>query len=192
MSTTTTQATNRDETNTNRDESVVKNTHEYQGSTDTLWQPRQITDDSQKNHVDQVNTNASASVPNAIEQLDANEQKFTSLLAQGYTGTQAYRLAYPHKSKLKNSTVRYNVVQLLAKPNIQTEIEVKRTTLAQIARLTEDRIIETLTEAKTGSKSLTDTMLAMYEHANGKAKQTTEVISKSVSVNIDLTAPLTE
>ena len=160
-----------DTTNTtNRDKTVVKTTHELQSSTPI----------------------SSTLTTVAMPELTAQEIKFSSLVAQGYTLTKAYRLAFPNKAHINNDTVRVNSSRLLAKDNITQEVAIKRKTLSNIARLAEDRITETLTEGKQGSKSLTDTMLAMYEHANGKAKQTTEVISSSISVNIDLTGKLTE
>lgn len=155
----------------NRGRSVVKNTQSNIGATDiSIEELNAITD---------------------TQELTAEEQKFTALMARGYSATQAYRLAYPHK-QLTNGTVRTYASALLTKPDIVTDIAVKKSTLSKLARLAEDRIEDTLINGKTGSKAVTDTMLAMYEHANGKAKQQTEVISKSVSVNIDLTMPLTE
>jgi hypothetical protein len=153
--------------------------------------PRVIHSDP-SNYVDETTTQPQIPTESnvATPELSLEEITFINLVARGYSATQAYRQAYPHK-KLTYATIRFNASRLLTKSNIAQEITVKKSTLARLARLSEDRIEEVLTDMKAG-KVVADTALAMYEHANGKAKQTTEVLSRSISINLDLTSDLTD
>jgi arylamine N-acetyltransferase len=161
-----------DETPQSTDTTIIKNTPEQVDTPQTTVEPIQAS---------------------ATDNLSIEEIRFVSLVVQGYSLTTAYRKAFPAKKSLGYDTIRQYASRLFTKSNIQSEVTVRRDTLARLARLSEDRIEDTLINGKTGSRAVTDVSLAMYEHANGKAKQTTEVISRSVSVNIDLTSPtLTE
>lgn len=157
-------------TTPNREETVVKTTQDQQIQTDGLVQlPEQ-----------QVYT--------------AEEITFINLVAKGYSLTTAYRKAYPAKRNLSYETIRAYASRLYANSNISTEVATKRENMARLARLSEDRLEQILIEddsMRKGSR-VADVAMFLYDHANGKAKQSTEIISKSVSVNIDLTGSLTE
>lgn len=120
--------------------------------------------------------------------LTAEELTFTRLLSKGYSGVRAYRLAFPAKKHLKNSTVRVNVSKLLAKTNIIMEIESSRLTQARLAREAENRLEEILTEGSIHSKTnkVAEVSMFMYEQANGKATQKIESKSAHISVVYDL------
>lgn len=122
------------------------------------------------------------------ESLTAEEQKFCSLVAQGYSGTRAYRLAYPAKSHLKNKTIYTYASDLLRKSDISQEIQTAQLTQARLARLAENRIEEVLTEGSIHSKTnkVAEVSMFMYEQANGKATQKIESKSAHVSVIYDL------
>lgn len=120
--------------------------------------------------------------------LTAEELTFTRLLSKGYSGVRAYRLAFPAKKHLKNSTVRVNVSKLLAKTNIITEIQTAQLTQARLARQAENRLEEILTEGSIHSKTnkVAEVSMFMYEQANGKATQKIESKNAHVLVTYDL------
>ena len=118
--------------------------------------------------------------------LTAEELKFSSLIAQGFTLTRTYRIAFPTSKHLKNYTVRKYASALYSKSNIVTEVETKITKNAYLARLSEDRIEEQLTTGDMG-KVTSDVAMFMYDHANGKATQRIEQKTTAISLNIDLT-----
>lgn len=120
------------------------------------------------------------------ERLTAEEQKFCSLVAQGYSLTTAYRQAFPSKSKLSYNTIRQYAFTLYAKSDIKSEVETKQETRARLARLAEDRIEEQLTDGKLG-KVTADVSMFMYNHANGTPVNKVDVRSQSIQLNIDLT-----
>jgi hypothetical protein len=115
-------------------------------------------------------------------------------VAKGYTATSAYRKAYPSKADKSYGYIRNLAMALMTKHDIVTEIASVKNTTAYLARLAEDRIEEVLTEGDIHARGsrVPDVAMFMYDHANGKAKQSTEIISKSVSVNIDLTSSVVE
>lgn len=118
--------------------------------------------------------------------LTAEELKFTSLVAQGFSLTRSYRIAFPTSKHLANYTVRKYAAALYSKSNIVTEVETKIAKNAYLARLSEDRIEEQLTTGDMG-KVTADVAMFMYDHANGKATQRIETKSQSITLNIDLT-----
>lgn len=120
------------------------------------------------------------------ERLTAEEQKFCSLVAQGYTLTRAYRDSFPAKKHIGNDTVRRYSAELYAKSSIKSEVETKIETRARLARLAEDRIEEQLTDGKLG-KVTADVSMFMYNHANGTPVNKVDVRSQSIQLNIDLT-----
>jgi len=120
------------------------------------------------------------------ERLTAEQQRFCSLVAQGYTLTRAYRDSFPAKKHIGNDTVRRYSAELYAKSSIKSEVETKIETRARLARLAEDRIEEQLTDGKLG-KVTADVSMFMYNHANGTPVNKVDVRSQSIQLNIDLT-----
>ena len=120
--------------------------------------------------------------------LTANEIVFVKHVAQGYSYTQAYRKAFPAKASLAYSTIRKNAFKLATKSNIATEVSTTKERTAHMARLAEDRIEEILTEDDSQRKGnkVADVAMFMYDHANGKAMQRTQVEGKYVTVTYDL------
>lgn len=133
-------------------------------------------------------TNLTTTTNEITEDLTAEEITFSHLVAKGYTLTQAYRKAFPAKSHLQNNTVRVNASALMTKTNISTEVATHRKRSAHMARLAEDRLTEVLEEGDINNKhhKVPEVSMFMYEQANGKARQTTEVIGKHVMVTYDL------
>lgn len=125
--------------------------------------------------------NKSAEIP-----LTAEEIKFCSLVAQGYSLTRAYRVSFPTSKHLANYTVRKYAAALYSKGNIATEVETKKIRNAYLARLAEDRIEEQLTDGR-NEKVTSDVAMFMYDHANGKATQRIEQRTEAITLNIDLT-----
>lgn len=120
--------------------------------------------------------------------LTAEEQLFCSLVAKGYSGTKAYRMAFPAKKDLKHNTVYVNVSKLLSKNNIATEVATRQETASRLARLAEHRIEDILVNddsSRKGSK-VADVAMFMYEQANGKATQRIMTENKHVVVTYDL------
>jgi hypothetical protein len=125
--------------------------------------------------------------------LTAQEIKFAKLTAQGYSLTKAYKLAFPAKADLQPETIRNYASELMRKSEVSQEVATTVQRQALLARLAEERIEETLTSGKLGSKAVTDTSMFVYDHANGKAKQSMDITSRKVEVHLDLTgveAPL--
>ena len=118
--------------------------------------------------------------------LTAEELKFSSLVAQGYTLTKAYRAAFPSSKGLHNNTVRRYASVLYSKNKIVTEVETKQAKNAYLARLAEDRLEEQLTDGR-NEKVTSDVAMFMYDHANGKATQRIEQRTEAITLNIDLT-----
>lgn len=162
------------------------NTMQQVNPTDT--QPTDNRDQTVVNNTvqEQIPTEQADTVSMTVE-----DKHFCNLVASGYSGTEAYRIAFPSKSKLKYSTIRAYASNLLTNYNIITEVESTKANKLRLARLAEDRISEVLTDMRPG-KTVADVAMFVYDHANGKATQRTEVISKSVSVNIDLTGKVTD
>jgi hypothetical protein len=122
-------------------------------------------------------------------QLQPHEiELFTSYLAKGYSPVKALRQASERFSDKSFGYVWKVARQQLNESDIQRQVETKKEKLSELARLSEERIEEILTDGKVG-KTLADVSMFIFDHANGKATQRTEITSKSVSVNIDLTAP---
>jgi len=121
--------------------------------------------------------------------LTAEDIKFTRLLAKGMTPTTAYRQAFPLQAKLSYDYIRKKALALSQKYEIRTEVETTRETQAKLARLAEDRIEQILTRDSSTTKGnkVAEVAMFMYDHANGKAQQSVNVTSTSVSFNIDLT-----
>lgn len=120
--------------------------------------------------------------------LTAEQIHFSKLVAKGYSYTQAYRKAFPAKSKLAYSTIRKNAFNLATKSSIVTEVESTRERTAMLARKAEDRLDEILTEDDSQRKGnkVAEVAMFMYEQANGKATQKIESKSAHVSVIYDL------
>lgn len=120
--------------------------------------------------------------------LTAEQIHFAKLVAKGYSYTQAYRKAFPHKARLAYSTIRKNAFKLATKSNILTEVATTKERTAHMARLAEDRIEEILTEDDSQRKGnkVAEVAMFMYDHANGKAMQRTQVEGKYVTVTYDL------
>ena len=118
--------------------------------------------------------------------LTANEIKFSRLVAKGIPLTTAYRQSFPAKSGLAYNTVRAYARDLYQKSSIVSEVATARDTQARLARLAEDRLEETLTDGKPGSRAVVDVSMFMYDHANGKATIKAEIKSAHVSVTYDL------
>jgi hypothetical protein len=103
-------------------------------------------------------------------QLQPHEiELFTSYLAKGYSPVKALRQASERFSDKSFGYVWKVARQQLNESDIQRQVETKK-------------------DGKVG-KTLADVSMFIFDHANGKATQRTEITSKSVSVNIDLTAP---
>lgn len=122
------------------------------------------------------------------DQLTAEEYTFSHLVAKGYSGVQAYRKAFPSKSKLAYSTIRVYASELLTNSNIITEVQITKQRQARLARLAEDRLEQILVEDDSQRKGnkVADVAMFMYEQANGKAVQKTEVKGQHVVVTYDL------
>lgn len=120
--------------------------------------------------------------------LSAEEITFSRLVAKGYTPTQAYSKAFPTASNLAYGTRRNKAFALMTKHDIVTEVETTRETTARLARLSEDRIEQILTEDASDSKGnkVADVAMFMYDHANGKATQRLEQKIAHVSVTYNL------
>lgn len=118
--------------------------------------------------------------------LTAQEIAFTRLVANGFSMSSAYRKAFPRAKELSYDYVRNKASELMAKTEIKTEVQTTRETQARLARLAEDRLHETLSEGKTGSRVVNDVAMFMYDHANGKATIKAEIKSAHVSVTYDL------
>ena len=120
--------------------------------------------------------------------------KFINLVAKGMPPTTAYRKVFPAKAKLQYDTVRALAFKLMADNDIQMAVQTRKTDLARLARLSEERLEGILTEDASTDKNskVADVAMFIFDHANGKAKQTTETINKSVSVNIDLSGDALE
>lgn len=120
--------------------------------------------------------------------LSAEEILFSRLMAKGYSMSRAYRLSHPAKKHLSYSRIRRLASELAAKQHIQTEVEVSKEKSARLARLSEDRIEEVLTDGDIDSKNsrVADVAMFMYEQSNGKAVQKTEVIGRHLMVQYDL------
>lgn len=125
----------------------------------------------------------------AIRGLNAEELKFTRLLAKGITPTTAYRQAFPLESKQSYDGIRRKALALVEKQEIITEVQTVVETRARLARLAEDRIEQILvtddSQAK-GSK-VAEVAMFMYDHANGKATQRIEQTGQFVTINMNLT-----
>lgn len=121
--------------------------------------------------------------------FSAEELSFMNLVAKGYSQTQAYRMAFPAKSKLKASTLRNYAMQLMTKNDILQGIETAKLTQARLARMAENRIEQILTEGSIHSKTnkVADVSMFMYEQANGKATIKQEIKSAHVVAIYDLT-----
>ena len=120
------------------------------------------------------------------DDLTANEIKFSRLVAKGIPFTTAYRQSFPAKSDLAYNTIRAYARELYQKASIVSEVATARETQATLARLAEDRLHETLSEGKQGSRVVNDVAMFMYDHANGKATIKAEIKSAHVSVTYDL------
>lgn len=122
------------------------------------------------------------------EPLTAEEINFSRLVAKGYTGTKAYRMAFPHKAHLKHKTVYVNVSRLLSKSNIITEVATTKETTSRLARLAENRIEDILVNDSSSVKGskVAEVAMFMYDHANGKATQRIQAQSAHVHVVYDL------
>ena len=118
--------------------------------------------------------------------LTAEEIKYTRLLAKGVPKTTAYRQAYPLQAKQSYDHIRRKAIALAEKPVIITEVATTIERQARLARLAEDRLEETLTDGKPGSRAVVDVSMFMYDHANGKATIKAEIKSAHVSVTYDL------
>lgn len=118
--------------------------------------------------------------------LTAEDIKFAHLVASGEKHNKAYLQAYPHKKHLTPATIKVNSTKLLAKDNFITEVQTTIETKARLARLAEDKIMQALTDEKL-NKTNADVAMFMYDHTNGKARQTIEQTTQSISLNIDLT-----
>lgn len=121
--------------------------------------------------------------------LSAEEYTFSKLVAKGYSGTTAYRKAFPAKSKLSYNTIRTYSSELLTNPDIITEVQTSRVKQARLARLAEERIEQILITDDSMAKGskVADVAMFMYDHANGKATQRIEQTGKFVTVNMNLT-----
>ena len=118
--------------------------------------------------------------------LTAEEIKYSRLLAKGVPKTTAYRQAYPLQAKQSYDHVRRKAIALAEKPVIVSEVATTIKRQARLARLAEDRLEETLTDGKPGSRAVVDVSMFMYDHANGKATIKAEIKSAHVSVTYDL------
>lgn len=119
------------------------------------------------------------------EDLTAEEIKYSHLLAKGYPKNKAYREAFPLQAKQSYDHIRRKAIALAEKPEIVTEVATTKQRQARLARLAEDRLEEILTEVKPG-KVVGDVAMFLYEQANGKAVQKTEVKGQHVVVTYDL------
>ena len=122
------------------------------------------------------------------EELSAEERIFCGLVAKGYSGTRAYRQAFPAKKHLQHNTVYTNVSKLLSKNNIATEVATIKETTARLARLAEHRIEDILVNddsSRKGSK-VADVAMFMYDHANGKAVNKVQHTGVFVHATYDL------
>ena len=130
----------------------------------------------------------SKDVSTVNDALSAEEILFSALVSKGYSATTAYRKAFPHKSKLKYSTIRVYASELLTNPNIVTEVATHQERTARMARLAEERIEDILINDDSQAKGnkVADVAMFMYEQANGKATQRVEMQSKHVSVTYNL------
>lgn len=123
------------------------------------------------------------------DDLTAEQIKFVSLVAKGFSGVQAYRQAFPTAKNLSNGYIRIKASELLTNPNIQTEVATTKEKQARLARLAEERIEEILTEVDVESKhgKVPEVAMFMYEQSNGKATQKIQHQGVFVSVSYDLT-----
>jgi len=111
---------------------------------------------------------------------------FIGLMARGASPSYAYRQAFPIKVKSLNyETVRRYAYDLCNNSSIYTEVATRKERLANMTRLAEDHIEDVLVSGK-HNKPTNDVAMFMYEQANGKATQKTEVIGKHVLVTYDL------
>lgn len=139
--------------------------------------------------IDPTTTDLTPPIAEIIEpDLTAEELAFTRLVSKGYSGTRAYRIAFPAKKHLKHGTVRVNVSKLLSKANVFTEIQTATLTQARLARQAEHRLTEILEDGSINSKTnkVAEVAMFMYEQANGKATIKAEVKSMHVMAIYDL------
>ena len=208
-----------DNSTTQQQMSSVVNHDALKVQSDTLWQPQQdnyhpVTElgiehitptpvlinkntDTQPLQ-EELDNNTPTVVPEEteenIEPLSKEEIVFSRLVARGYSYTTAYRKAFESKRDKSYGYIRKLAFELATKHNIKTEIATVKDTTARLARLSEDRIEEILIDGDIHARGtrVPDVAMFMYDHANGKAKQSTEIISRSISVNIDLTGNVTD
>ena len=123
-----------------------------------------------------------------LEPLTAEEIKFASLVSKGYSGTTAYRMAFPLKKDLKYNTIRVYASELLTKPTIVTEVATSTERQARLARLAEERIEDILINDNSSVKGskVAEVAMFMYDHANGKATQRVDMKGRHVLVTYDL------
>lgn len=110
------------------------------------------------------------------------------MIAKGLTPTAAYSRAFPYSDSLAYGTRRNKASELMTRFDIITEIATVKETTAHLARLAEDRLEQILTEDDSQRKGnkVADVAMFMYDHANGKATQKTEVVGRHVTVTYDL------
>ena len=120
-----------------------------------------------------------------IEDLTAEEIRYSHLLAKGYAKNKAYRQAFPLQAKQSYDHIRRKAIALAEKPKIITEVATTKQRQARLARLAEDRLEEILTEVKAG-KVVGDVAMFLYDHTNGKAVQKAEIKGLHVNVTYDL------
>ena len=118
--------------------------------------------------------------------LTAEDIKFAHLVASGEKQNKAFLQAYPHKRGLAQTTITTQAYKLARKEHILQEVQTTIETKARLARLAEDKIMQALTDEKL-NKTTADVAMFMYDHTNGKARQTIEQTTQSISLNIDLT-----
>lgn len=120
--------------------------------------------------------------------LSAEELIFSRLVSKGYSGTTAYRKAFPAKSKLSYDTIRVYASQLLTNPAIVTEVATTKARTARMARLAEERIEDILINDSSVAKGnkVADVAMFMYDQANGKATQRVEHSGVFVTAQYDL------
>ena len=89
---------------------------------------------------------------------------------------------------MKYNTIRQYASELLTKTNILTEVTTSQRRQARMARLAEERIEDILINDNSSEKGnkVADVAMFMYEQANGKATQKTEVTAKHVVVTYNL------
>lgn len=125
------------------------------------------------------------------EQMTAEDIHFVRLLADGWNITTAYRESHPLFKNKSYPYTRKKALELYNRADTRQEIDTVIKTKAKLARLSEDRLEEILTEMRP-NKTVADVSMFLYDHANGKATQRIESVSKSISVNIDLTGKVAD